>query len=105
VVEEVENSYLVHDVEEMAHIVDDRMNKFYQAQGAYEQYQNNMAQMEDGNHDMESDSVVDGDESEKNMQQLNQSPDIDGELSKEVVGMEVDNNGFSSENGKADEKN
>jgi len=30
VVEEVENSYLVHDVEEMAHIVDDRMNKFYQ---------------------------------------------------------------------------
>jgi len=64
-----------------------------------------MAQMEDGNHEMESDSVVDGDESEKNMQQLNQSPDIDGELSKEVVGMEVDNNGFSSENGKADEKN
>lgn len=72
----------------------------------YEQYQNNMPQMEDGNHDMESDSVVgpvDGDESEKNMQQLNQAPDIDGESSKEIVGMEVDNNGFSSENGKADE--
>lgn len=30
VVEEVENPYFVHDVEEMAHIVHDRMNQFYQ---------------------------------------------------------------------------
>lgn len=29
-VEEVGNPYLVHDVEEMAHIVHDRMNQFYQ---------------------------------------------------------------------------
>ncbi|EFH57121.1 predicted protein [Arabidopsis lyrata subsp. lyrata] len=97
-VEKVGNPYLVHDVEELAHIVHDRMNQFYQ-----ERYKNNMPQTEDGNHDMESDSVVgavDGDESERNMQQLNQALDIDGELSKEV-----DNNGFSSENGKADEKN
>lgn len=65
----------------------------------YEQYQNNMPQVEDGNHDMETDSVVgvadgnsEGTDSEK-MKQLNQAPGLDGE---EMVGMEV-------ENGKADE--
>uniref|UniRef100_M4DKR9 Intron-binding protein aquarius N-terminal domain-containing protein n=1 Tax=Brassica campestris TaxID=3711 RepID=M4DKR9_BRACM len=124
-VEEVGNPYLVHDVEEMAHIVHDRMNEFYKAQGVYEQYQNHSPQIEDGNHmesdavlgedgepemkmqpqiedgdhDMESDTVVSEDgESEKKMQ-----PVVDGvveESSKETVGMEVDY-GFSSENAKA----
>lgn len=64
-----------------------------------QQYQNYMPQIEDKfNHETESDSVVGADgESEKKMQ-----PDLDGESSKEMVGMEVDN-GFSSENGKGDE--
>lgn len=60
----------------------------------YEQYQNFMLQIEDSNHDMESD------ESEKKMQ-----PDSDGladELSKEMVEMEV-GSGFSIENGKVNE--
>lgn len=67
-----------------------------QAQGVYEQYQNNMPQIEDGNQDMEeSDSVVGEDgESEKTMQ-----PELVDGTSTE---MEVDN-GVSGENGKADE--
>lgn len=67
-----------------------------QAQGVYEQYQNNMPQIEDGNQDMEeSDSVVGEDgESEKTMQ-----PELVDGTSTE---MEVDN-GDSGENGKADE--
>lgn len=67
-----------------------------QAQGVYEQYQNNMPQIEDGNQDMEeSDSVVGEDgESEKTIQ-----PELVDGTSTE---MEVDN-GDSGENGKADE--
>lgn len=67
-----------------------------QAQGVYEQYQNNMPQIEDGNQDMEeSDSVVGEDgESEKTIQ-----PELVDGTSTE---MEVDN-GVSGENGKADE--
>lgn len=69
-----------------------------QAQGVYEQYQNNMPQIEDGNQDMESDSVVGEDgESEKTVQ-----PELDGVVDETSTEMEVDN-GVSSENGKADE--
>ncbi|KAJ0258773.1 P-loop containing nucleoside triphosphate hydrolases superfamily protein [Hirschfeldia incana] len=94
-VDEVGNPYFVHDVEEMAHIVHDRMNEFYKAQGVYEQYQNNIPQIEEGNQDMESDSVVGEDgESEKTMQ-----PELVDGTSTE---MEVDN-GVSTENGKADD--
>lgn len=69
-----------------------------QAQGVYEQCQNNMPQIEDGNQDMESDSVVGEDgESEKTVQ-----PELDGVVDETSKEMEVDN-GVSSENGKADE--